>query len=300
MDHLAGARSADDYGADHARRYQPERLDGGQPGDCHQWSQCWRSANGIDLEAGSAGTIVEGLNLENFGQYGVLVASANNTIEADWIGLNAGGTAAAGNGYGVYIDNVAGNTIGGLVSAASNVISGNTNDGVYITGASATGNVVEGNDIGTNPSGNAPLGNGGNGVSTNSVATGNTIGGSVSGAGNVISNNTNYGVGLFTSGNLVDGNTIGLNALGTGKLANLYGVGNTAGGNTIRGTAPGARNIISGNTDDGIASIGSMPETIEGNYIGTNSSGGSSVDWGMGPAESSLVRVPRTVQSAER
>ncbi len=49
------------------------------------------------------------------------------------------------------------NTIGGTTAAASNVISGNTNDGVEITGSGTTGNVVAGNCIGTTAAGTAAL-----------------------------------------------------------------------------------------------------------------------------------------------
>ena len=44
------------------------------------------------------------------------------------------------------------------------MISGNTGDGVEITGTGTTGNVVAGNLIGTNAAGEGALGNGYNGV----------------------------------------------------------------------------------------------------------------------------------------
>ncbi len=49
------------------------------------------------------------------------------------------------------------------------MISGNTNDGVYITGASATGNLIQGNYIGTNAAGTAAVANGAMGVLVTAV-----------------------------------------------------------------------------------------------------------------------------------
>ncbi len=55
---------------------------------------------------------------------------------------------------GVYIGAGASeNTIGGTATAERNVISGNGNDGVLITGAGTTRDVVEGNYIGTDKTG---------------------------------------------------------------------------------------------------------------------------------------------------
>ncbi|HEV8062133.1 MAG TPA: Ig-like domain repeat protein, partial [Gemmataceae bacterium] len=99
------------------------------------------------------------------------------------------------------------NTIGGTTAAARNVISGNTGDGVDITGNVTTGNFVEGNYIGTDGTGTNALGNMGNGVNIQVGASNNTIGGGAVGAGNVISGNVGAGVlvnGLTTSGNLSD------------------------------------------------------------------------------------------------
>ena len=51
-----------------------------------------------------------------------------------------------------------GNTVGGTAAGAGNVISGNTNYGVYLT-AGSSGNTVAGNLIGTTAAGDAALAN---------------------------------------------------------------------------------------------------------------------------------------------
>ena len=86
-------------------------------------------------------------------------------IAGNTIGLDATGTNSVGiSGGGIILSNSNGVTIGGTTAAARNIISGNTNDGVYITGASATSNLVQGNYIGLGSDGNTILGNGGSGV----------------------------------------------------------------------------------------------------------------------------------------
>ncbi|HEX5442512.1 MAG TPA: LamG-like jellyroll fold domain-containing protein, partial [Pirellulales bacterium] len=63
---------------------------------------------------------------------GVLVGagSSGNTVASNFIGANAAGTAAIANGSGVALIGASSNTVSG------NVISGNTNDGVYVYGNS--------------------------------------------------------------------------------------------------------------------------------------------------------------------
>ena len=92
-------------------------------------------------------------------------------------------------------------------------------------------NVICGNYIGVNASGETALGNQLSGIGLFG-GTGNIIGGTVAGARNVISGNTNgsyYDYGVFianpgTSGNVIEGNYIGLGADGLTPVPNYYGV----------------------------------------------------------------------------
>jgi len=232
------------------------------------------------------GTTPEAANvLSGNGRYGVLITSAastGNVVEGNMIGTNAAGdTAIANDFHGVLIQGGAtGNTIGGTTASARNVISGNGIHGVRINAAGTTGNVVAGNLIGTDATGSGALPNVRHGVEITGGATGNTVGGTASGAGNVISGNTLFGVLIGTSGtsgNMVEGNLIGTNAAGDAVLGNLHGVliNGGATGNTIGGTTAGAGNVISGNMRFGV--IMSNPPTtgnvVMGNLIGTNPNG---------------------------
>jgi uncharacterized repeat protein (TIGR01451 family)/CSLREA domain-containing protein len=235
-----------------------------------------------------AGNLISG-NSER----GVLVggpAATGNQVQGNFIGTNAAGTAEIGNGSnGVEVINALNNTIGGTTAAARNIISGNAGNGVLIesTALPATGNLVQGNFIGTDVSGTGDLGNGDNGVLMRSfagVVSNNTVGGTAAGAGNLISSNGNPklsasdGVelnGSNVTNNFVQGNFIGTNASGTAALGN-YGSGvriGSASNNTIGGTASGARNIISGNAQHGVAISFSNSNLVAGNFIGTDVNG---------------------------
>ena len=76
-------------------------------------------------------------------------------------------------------------------------------------------------------------------------------------------------------GNTVAGDFIGTDSTGTHSLENAYGVAIYSTGNTIGGTTAGARNVISGNTGEGIliAGAGATGNVVEGDYIGTDDSG---------------------------
>ncbi len=205
--------------------------------------------------------------------------ATGNQVQGNYIGTNVSGTVARGNsGPGVRIDNAPNNTIGGTIAGARNLISGNSGEGVMITGMVATGNQIRGNFIGTNFAGAVNLGNS-YGVFI-SGAPGNTVGGTTAGVRNVISGNSLDGVvinGNSATGNLIQSNFIGTDASGSIDLGNnMAGISiRSASNNTIGGSTAGARNIISGNNSDGILIDGptSTGNQIQGNYIGTDING---------------------------
>ena len=150
--------------------------------------------NGLTFSAGNS--TVRGFVINGFTGDGIdLTTNGGDTVQGNYIGTNAAGTAALANGSsGVLISGSADNTIGGTTAAARNIISGNTGDGIDITGSGTTGNLVEGNYIGTNAAGTAAVANQLAGIDLASGASSNTIGGTTAGAGNVISGNTQYGI----------------------------------------------------------------------------------------------------------
>ncbi|MCG8460945.1 MAG: right-handed parallel beta-helix repeat-containing protein, partial [Holophagales bacterium] len=108
--------------------------------------------HGLRLGAGSDGSTLEGLNIRGFGGVAVLIQeSSNNTVACNFIGTNAQGMSAAGNGIGVFIFGSS-NTIGGLDSRDGNLISGH-DVGVNIFGMGSSGNQILGNQIGTDKNG---------------------------------------------------------------------------------------------------------------------------------------------------
>jgi len=208
------------------------------------------------------------------------LATTGNVVQGNRIGTNAAGTARLGNGRaGVEVLGARGNTIGGVLDGEGNILSGNTAEGVVISGAGAMGNLVQGNRIGTDGTGAFAIPNA-TGVRVEAGASFNTIGGTAVGARNLISGNTasDFGVlitGQGTTANLVQGNVIGPDAAGTIALGNGYGVGITAGAaaNVVGGVTPGSLNLISGNVNDGIFLDGAVDNLVLNNRIGTNAAG---------------------------
>ena len=137
------------------------------------------------------------------------------------------------------------------------------------------GNVISGNFIGTGAGGTVDQGNSEHGIFILNSSN-NTIGGATAAASNLISGNDFHGISLVqttgtTSGNMIRGNRIGTDVAGTAALGNgIHGVRLSAvAGNTIGGTAAGAENLISGNTQSGIKlEAGANSNTVQGNAIG--------------------------------
>ena len=253
---------------------------------------------GIQANSGSQSTLIGGPTaaarnlISGNGGPGIQLDDAGGgafdfTIQGNWIGLNAAGTAAIANGAGGIVavssllaQPVRNLVIGGTAVGVGNVIGGNFGPGVHLYGPGVTGAVVAGNFIGTNAAGTAAVGNV-TGVRIEGGASSNTIGSSTAGAGNVISGNASSGVtitGTGTTGNVVAGNYIGTNAAGTAALGNsVYGVQvSGASSNTIGGTAAGSRNVVSGNVD-GIYVESATGTVIQGNYVGLNAAGSAAI-----------------------
>ena len=147
-----------------------------------------------------SGNVFDGIRLDD--------GAAGNVVQGNLIGSEVTGTAALGNFQnGVVINDSPGNTIGGSVPGAGNVISGNGAYGVAVSLTAATDNVIQGNWIGTDVSGSAALGNRFTGVL---LAANNTLLGGLSGAGNTIAFNQQGGVAVFgtVGGNNIFGNSV--------------------------------------------------------------------------------------------
>ncbi len=242
------------------------------------------SNRGVFVLGGAFGNTIRGNVLSGNAWQGIGIngsGSDSQVIEGNYIGTNPAGTAAIPNTIGgvVLWQGPKNNRIGGTASGTGNLISGNTSYGIWIENLGTDNNVVQGNFIGLNAAGTAALGNSTAGVYLYDQATNNVVG-----PGNVISGNGSNGV-LIDSGshgNQVFGNYIGTNAAGTAAVTNATrGVLINAGsyGNTIGGTTPAERNIISGNTWQGVGIVGSGSDNnvILGNYLGTNAAGTAAI-----------------------
>ncbi len=231
--------------------------------------------------------------------------TVGNVVQGNYVGLDATGTRALGNGgigpgqgggLGILIviadvNTTAGNTIGGP-GPLGNVISGNPSAGIVV--AASFNDRIQGNLIGTDPSGTFAIPNL-YGVSYDSGSQG-TLGGTGAGEGNLIAGNTRQGVEIGFSFNRglpngtrvsVYGNKIGTDVAGASALPNGSGInldaafapGNS--NNTIGGTAAGQANLIAFNTGDGIL-IDRQP-IVTGNRILGNSihdNGGLGIQFG--------------------
>ncbi|MEG4466823.1 DUF4347 domain-containing protein, partial [Microcoleus sp. AT9_B5] len=116
------------------------------------------------------------------------------------------------------------------------------------------------------------------GASPGLVANGLTLQGSgINVQGLSINRFSDSGIAILgntSTGNVVRGNYIGTNPAGTAALANGFGVFNNAPGNRIGGNSAADRNVISGNTADGVLILGGIGgNQVLGNYIGTNATG---------------------------
>jgi hypothetical protein len=216
-------------------------------------------------------------------------SATGNVVQGNAIGTEKSGTLALGNGgSGVFI--AASENI-----VARNLISGNEGRGIYVSDDTsaqtqssqpagvapvpANDNLIAGNGLGVNVNVTSAIPNGESGVEL-AGANNTVVGGTSDLARNFISGNGESGVLIreFGSGNQVIGNYIGVGFSdppepSIGNAENGVSI-DDAPGNIIGGPG-GARNVISANNFFGISIRGtqSTGNTIQGNYIGTESSG---------------------------
>ena len=239
-----------------------------------------------------SGNALDGILVQGYGAFAA--------IQSNFIGTNARGTARVANhANGIEVLNASA-MIGGKDADASNIISGNEGDGVFLTTTSVNqnqhpgGSRVQGNSIGLNAKGN-PLGNSGDGVDI--AGDSGDIIGSLSdetAGGNAISANGGSGIsvsnplGVSTFG----GNQIYANVIGTDRHANVApGFGNGRDGVCIAGAhntkigGAGVGNTIAGNIGNGVTIVASLlfGQRADQNTISQNSifqNGGLGIDLG--------------------
>ena len=213
---------------------------------------------GVALD-GSSGVTVGGTNvnarniISGNGGDGIDVGNiAGSGIFGNFIGTDVTGTKAISNNLGIYLfGGSMSNIIGGATVAARNIISGNNNTGILVSGFD---NEVLGNFVGVDVTGTHALPNANGGVNLSVGAPmRNHIGRLTALAGtppgNVISGNNGVGLNFFLAqGNFAEGNIIGADATGTLALGNtLDGVEIGGSDNVVGGTNSGAGNIIAFN-----------------------------------------------------
>ncbi|HMZ19342.1 MAG TPA: BACON domain-containing carbohydrate-binding protein, partial [Blastocatellia bacterium] len=239
--------------------------------------QLTSSNNTVGGTTANARNVISGNNSN-----GVTITASGNTVHGNYIGTNAAGTAAlANNQFGVSVSGAGtGNSIGGTAAGAGNVISGNGNDGIFLSGSNVAS--VQGNIIGLNAAGTAKISNAANGIRIDEGFN-HTIGGTTPAARNIISGNTGAGVlirnsqtggGNGANNNSIQGNFIGTDINGTANLGNsgdgvsMNGIGSGANNNTVGGTAAGAGNVIAFNSGTGVRiNISAVNNRVLGNSI---------------------------------
>jgi CSLREA domain-containing protein len=276
----------------------------------------------VGLEVTADGSSISGLSLTGL-SFGIVIgsSSSNVTLQGNWIGVKLDGTAGGNSNFGIFVDpNSDGATIGGTEVVQRNVVANTTGTGLDLEGASEA--TIQGNYFGVGVDGETPMSNGKNIEITGRLgfipsedveAEDNEIGATVAGAAatsavcdggcNVISGALGTGVDL--NGNalqsekpaigptLVHGNYVGLDATGTGVVANGGFAAIWAGGAddvTVGGTAAGDANYLAGGSEGIVSENGNGFKAL-GNVIGFGSDGSDQTP----PAENGIFALNQSV-----
>jgi hypothetical protein len=260
------------------------------------------AGNGVTIANGASANLVVGNAIVANGGSGVRLSDPNtsgNRVQGNGIGFTTnlmGNPSPAGNGLdGITVANGAqGNFIGtdgdGFGDdTEGNAISANGAAGVSLSGAGTNLNVIAGNEIGTDFAGTSAFGNGTDGVVIAGGAQFNRVGSNGDNVSdlqerNIISGNNGSGVRIMqagTSGNLVTGNWIGLDAsleVELGNGADGVTIQQGAQNNTIGAPASSRDrqiNLISANGQAGvsISDPGTNGNVVILNIVGLDGAG---------------------------
>ncbi|MGH3407405.1 MAG: beta strand repeat-containing protein [Streptosporangiaceae bacterium] len=235
--------------------------------------------DGILIDGNSSGT-----------QVGGVIPLGNVSAGNGWNGIEVKGTASGFTTFNTFgglfafggaapngRDGLLITATGGDQTVRTNVMSGNTGNGIEL-GGNASGVTVDPNIAGLNTSGKSTLPNGANGLLIDGTAHGNTIGGSLR---SVIPQNTfsgNAGYGIVITGRAYQNHVllsdIGTSLLGTTAMGNQKGgvlLSGQATKNLIGALTKPPANLISGNTGIGVTlASGTSRNLVIGNHIGLN------------------------------
>jgi len=196
-----------------------------------------------------------------------------NEIKFNFIGTTSAGDAGLGNSQGILIGGSDANIIGGDNPTDGNVISGNTVEGISISGVPpdsySDNTLIKNNIIGLKPDKSSAVPNGRGIVITNGATNEQIV-------DNIISGNTTDGIYIFgydteslTTGHIIHGNSIGTNGsqqlIGNGNDGILIAgnVGSVTIGQAVNGDYSG--NSVIGNSSNGIEVVpfqGFSPQKI--------------------------------------
>lgn len=249
------------------------------------------SFSGVSIEGGAVNTLIggdfagAGNLISGNAELGVYIAdngTSGTIITGNFIGVDISGMLSLSNGYsGVGVFDGATNTqVGGLLPSERNLISGNGQFGVAMSGEGSIGLTIINNLIGTDFNGELAISNGFGGVAIEAGARNAIIGGSQPEARNVISGNSYSGITVRDTGSgdvQISGNFIGSDITGQKDLGNsISGIrlSDDIDIITIGGEERGEGNLVAFNDADGIYIEGGTEITITGNAILSNGGAG--------------------------
>jgi CSLREA domain-containing protein len=245
------------------------------------------------ISVGSTGNgalpqIIKPMTINGYSEQGASMNTLANGDDAKIL-IELNGSNAGPNADGLLIGPTgAGSTIEGL---AINRFSLN---GIELQGGGCT---IAGNFVGTNPQGNAAEPNQNDGIHISSSSS-IIIGGTTPGARDIVSGNQLDGIHIVgttaspATGNIIEGNFVGVNAAGTGSVGikATDGFAGTPGGNfdagieisggdanTIGGATAVARNVVGLNAAGIEVDNGGQNNVIQGNFVGAGADGVTAV-----------------------